>query len=240
MAIEPNASGIDHILMGYAFVMLDLTELARRWFEKAKAIRPDMAYARWGLVMVSALQDDFDAASAEAEDFILLRPQSGEGYIMKAYVSLLSGDLEAARESAEKSLALAPPSPRDVLFDRAYVGHAMMLTGHADEGREVLEKAIAERMSWIEEGDDDPATRYGVACAAVAMGKKDEAYRWLEQAIDCGFVLARVAERDPLLAPLRDEQRFREMMAGLRAKVAKMRERVVESGWATPPAGILP
>jgi TolB-like protein/lipoprotein NlpI/predicted Ser/Thr protein kinase len=239
MALEPIPSGIDHILMGHAFITLDMPDLARRWFESGKAIRPDLPHARFGLVLVAVLQNDIDAARTEAEDFIQLRPQSGEGHSMNGYLELLAGDLDAARESFERGIELAPPVEY-MMSARMYVGYVMLQTGHADEGREVLEETIAERMSWIDRGDDDPATRYEIACAAAALGQKDEAYRWLERAIDHGFVMARVAEGEPPLATLRDEPRFQDMMAALRAKVASMRERVVENGWASPPADILP
>ncbi|MDH3196825.1 MAG: protein kinase [Candidatus Krumholzibacteria bacterium] len=239
MALEPVPSGIDYILMGYAFITLDMPDVARQWFERGKTIRPDLSHPRFGLVMVSVLRNDIDAARTEAEDYIQLRPQSGDGHSMKGYLALFSGDLHAARVSFERSLGLALAA-KDQSFSRMHIGYVMLHTGHADEGREVLEETIAERISWIDRGDEDPETRYFAACAAAALGQKDEAYHWLEQAIDYGFIIARRAEREPLLATLRDEQRFQEMMAALQAKVAKMRERVVENGWATPPADALP
>ncbi len=61
------------------------------------------------------------------------------------------------------------------------------------------------------------------------QGNSEEAYRWLQEAIDAGwrnYYDPHMGPRDPLLENLRADQRFQRMMAQVRAEVDEMRGRV--------------
>jgi hypothetical protein len=64
-------------------------------------------------------------------------------------------------------------------------------------------------------GADDPFTRYYAACASALLGRTDEALAHLIKAAASrpAFTAARAAI-EPDLEPLREEGRFRELLAG--------------------------
>jgi serine/threonine-protein kinase len=58
-----------------------------------------------------------------------------------------------------------------------------------------------------------------VAAASASVGDADEALYWLSRAIDMGFINHRFfAEVDPLLAKLRGDSRFEQLMEQAREK----------------------
>jgi hypothetical protein len=66
---------------------------------------------------------------------------------------------------------------------------------------------------------DDFQYGHAVAQCYCLLGRHEDARRWLERAVDRGFIHYRfLGDVDPLLAPLRKDERFRALM--VRAKRA--------------------
>ena len=55
---------------------------------------------------------------------------------------------------------------------------------------------------------------------------KVEAYDWLKKAIDAGWPYFRFGERDPKFENIRNEERFKQMMAGVKKKIGNMRKKI--------------
>jgi hypothetical protein len=109
-----------------------------------------------------------------------------------------------------------------------HVRYAYLLqkTGKIGEAQDHVARAIEGLNAMIDAGADIPSIRVALAGAAIVQNDKDAAYHWLQEAIDGGFVVYRYAESDPLFESIREEPKFKEMMAELRARVKEMRERV--------------
>jgi hypothetical protein len=72
----------------------------------------------------------------------------------------------------------------------------------------------------------DFAFSWDVACAYAMLGDADSALDWLENAVERGFLNYRyLGEIDPTLAPLREEPRFKELIARARKKQAELEAR---------------
>jgi eukaryotic-like serine/threonine-protein kinase len=63
--------------------------------------------------------------------------------------------------------------------------------------------------------------QYDVACALALLGDRDGAITWLTASAHNGYPCHSLFETDPLLAPLRHDPRFDELVAGLREKSAE-------------------
>ncbi|MFB6285713.1 MAG: adenylate/guanylate cyclase domain-containing protein, partial [Candidatus Bipolaricaulia bacterium] len=62
-----------------------------------------------------------------------------------------------------------------------------------------------------------------MADAYALLGDKDQAYRWLEHAVDCGFLNHPfLSEHDPFLEPLRGEARFQQLLADVEERRANV------------------
>ena len=65
--------------------------------------------------------------------------------------------------------------------------------------------------------------RRDLALPAVLKGHPPDAIEWLSRAYDAGYRDHAFLERDPILAPLRREQRFRDLLERMRQDVAAQR-----------------
>jgi len=64
---------------------------------------------------------------------------------------------------------------------------------------------------------DDHHVAYSLGAALAQLGERDDALRFLRQAVEAGFPCYPFFEADPLLQPLRNDAGFQTFMAGLRA-----------------------
>ncbi|HVD61161.1 MAG TPA: protein kinase [Gemmatimonadaceae bacterium] len=139
-----------------------------------------------------------------------LRPESYDvvSMVSHAYSSMgRMADAKAARTQSlkmmEQRLELNPDDPRAwILSATAYAGM---------HERERAEEAIRRALAI----DDDGLTLYNAACAHALLGDADKALDYLESAIARGWHHAEWLRHDPDFDVLRDNDRFREIVARL-------------------------
>jgi TPR repeat protein len=71
----------------------------------------------------------------------------------------------------------------------------------------------------------DHHVAYALGAAYAQLGDSSEALKWLERAADTGLPCYPWYERDQLLQPLKDDQRFRNFMARLRSAWEEVRSK---------------
>jgi len=81
-----------------------------------------------------------------------------------------------------------------------------------------LEKSKAKK-------SNDPSYYYNTALINALKNNKNEAYQYLQAAIDAGWIKAWQADIEPILSQMNKEQQFNQMMGGIRARLATMRDR---------------
>lgn len=107
----------------------------------------------------------------------------------------LSGRHEEAIRAARRSLELTPGDKNWT----PTLAHHLALAGDEQEARRILDSL----------GPDSDPTR--IAIAHVALGDRDEAFRWLERAFEVSSPF--ISElRDPRYDPIRDDPRFQDML----------------------------
>jgi tetratricopeptide (TPR) repeat protein len=141
--------------------------------------------------------------------------------------ALLSGDHEAAVRHLERAYAMArgPVGWSTFQYSTLYLDYATLLgcarlkLGERDRALRLLDETERHHAEHIARGDTSFKARVGMAAVHALRGNRDEAYRWLQQAMDAGFYPYAELERHPCFESLRGEERFRRMMDGARAKV---------------------
>ena len=118
--------------------------------------------------------------------------------------NLLIGDIYAEKGMFAESIASflrAEPGP----YSLGHLGNAYARSGQMDAAR----KTIARLEENVRK---DGVGRYEIALVYTGMGKKDEAFKWLEEsyhAHDVGLVYLKI---DPPLDPLRSDPRFDDLL----------------------------
>jgi hypothetical protein len=73
--------------------------------------------------------------------------------------------------------------------------------------------------------DLDHHVASSLGAAHAQLGDSEEAFKWLERAGATGFPCVPWFERDPLLAPLRNDPRYRKLIADLERRMEEFRKR---------------
>jgi thiol-disulfide isomerase/thioredoxin len=77
---------------------------------------------------------------------------------------------------------------------------------------EEVEEAILTFKAQVDLAPEHPGPRYNLACAYAKAGKNDDAVRWLERAVELGWMSAEQTGEDSDLASLRSDPRFEHLL----------------------------
>jgi TolB-like protein len=176
-------------------------------------------------------------SDAVLEDAKRIDPLNPLVWSQIAFARFESGRLAEAEEAARRALVLADPGNPV----RTYVAYALAFLGRRDEAIPIFDEvsaalggstygALSAFFARALQGDADAAVGHVtplleqsarwveylawiLADGYALIGRRDEALRWLRQAIECGFINHPfLAIRDPFLAPLRGDAEFEALM----------------------------
>lgn len=104
------------------------------------------------------------------------------------------------------------------------------LAGRITEAGAVFDRIVEGNRRSITEGADHPNLFMQNAAVYAVRGQSSQALDWLERAYAAGWRDGRTMARDPLLASVRHEPRFRQIVSRIEADVAAMRARADFAG----------
>ncbi len=207
-------------------------------FEQALSGDPnDQDALKWAGVIYSFVGRVAEAA-AMGETVIAMDPMAPMSYMPVVFSRWLEGRFDAALEFLDRACQVAPSdtslrvSRVCLLIPMGLHEEAFALAAQAEKDEQpaifhwlarLWRCAIVGNretaLSWmtpeaIETCRRDMQYSWWVACGYVMLGDHDSAFDWLENAVDHGFLNHRyLGEIDPILAPLRGDPRFQELMA---------------------------
>ena len=178
------------------------------------------ADAPWAMVNAPGSQHAFDALDETDESRRIVRET-----------------LDFYRDLFTPPAAPGPPSlARKALshwfggreYPQAAQVYAEWVKGHPDDAVAWMRLGVSQAASGdasapaslekaVKLGADSPTDLYNVACGYSLLGRKDEALDWLDRAVAAGFDDRRNLETDADLANIRDTERFRQILAKVKA-----------------------
>ncbi|MDX1643583.1 MAG: protein kinase [Thermoanaerobaculia bacterium] len=217
---------------------------------RAVEINPESASAHASRGLAVSLGRDYEEASREFETAIRLDPKLYEAYYFYARALLGEGKLEQAAEYFAKASEVNPDDFQALAFvGLMYAGlgreddakaafertvekidkhlelhpndsRALDLgaAAHARLGNDKKAEIWASKATVID--PNNPAVLYNVACTYALLGKVEEGVDCLEQSIDSGMAQVEWIEHDPDLDPLRDNDRFQDLLTRVKARHA--------------------
>jgi TolB-like protein/Flp pilus assembly protein TadD len=228
-----------HMYWGGDAAELERAETASR---TALALGPDVAEAHAARGLALALRGGFEAAEREFLTAIRLDPSAYEAHYFYARACFQHGrparaaelfetaarirdDYQAWFFAAQARAALREAPAAAAAYRRSLEVTRRHLELHPGDARAVTMGAVAlsrlgerdEGLRWAERAlaiePDDAGVSYNVACLFALAGMPNRALDCLRQAIRGGFWHREWARNDPDLDSLRQDGRFRELLA---------------------------
>ncbi|MCB0260480.1 MAG: tetratricopeptide repeat protein, partial [Calditrichaeota bacterium] len=194
-------------------------------------LQPDHRWGNYTLNWIYLAQGDYQQAAAGSREMLAKCPDDPICYDTAGDAELYAGNYDAASALFRKALAL---DPIGYAWGRRYntvLGYLFWREGQTDSARARFEKSAnmdREELTQIAESSDP---YYDLAAVNTVQGNQQEAYEWLQKAVDNGWVDYQFSLHDPLFENLQADERFRQMMGQIEMKMGEMRQRVDEEGW---------
>ncbi len=239
-ALEDDpASGKAHITLAAVYLYHGRRDLAKRYLEKPLAANPHDVDALLWLVIYHAFGGDM----ADAEELVLHMVERDPVYfparLNLGWLMSLQGDMAGAIRQFEKMLEQDPQN----FYAIHFLARVYMAAGDLPMARQVLDRSrpedqqsyssgLCEALLLALEGKRDAALKemdedllkyaqvdiFATAAAAefyAVLGETEKALEWLHRAVRNGDERGEWFARDPLLAGLRDNPRFRQILDSL-------------------------
>ena len=147
-------------------------------------------------------------------------------------IARMSGNHSKAQEYYQKSILNNPSIETDWFTTSGIgVGYSFLKAGNTSEANKLLNPSLDLRLRHIEEGDANFETRYFLAAIYAIRNDKKESYKWLQKAIDAGWMESKLALRDPWLENLHQDEQFKQMISQVEHKIDQMRQNADGKGW---------
>ena len=134
---------------------------------------------------------------------VQLEPKRAEAHVKLAECQLRAERNEDAIASTQRARELGWSDPS-----------LLTLTARAQLGAKRYDHAIKTYQQAIEAGQAGPNNHYNLACAYALTGERDKAIASLQKALELGPWMKRQASRDEDFAGIRDDERFKALLAG--------------------------
>jgi tetratricopeptide (TPR) repeat protein len=123
---------------------------------------------------------------------------------------MMAGDWEEAKLLLDEAMKLLPEDPIVI----SLLGLFYALTGKSERAFKCLTQACANPKSF----GHAHHTYYQVACILAVLGKRNEAFEWLERSVSTGFACWPFFMKDSCLQNLRTLPQFEVLVSSLQGK----------------------
>ena len=213
--------------VGYLYGCLGDYAEAERWLYKALELQPDLIYPHREFVYLYLSQGEFGKAREHSQKALSLAPDEVDALIWAGDVELYAGELSQAKQYYEKARKLCAEEAPGIacIVVSSCLGYIYSREDRPEEARVTFDQALELGLKLVAAGDESRQLPYYMACINAVLGRKEQAYSWLEKAVDSGWRDYRLAALDPLLANVREDEQYKITMAMVKGMIDQMRRR---------------
>jgi adenylate cyclase len=211
-ALELDPSSAEaHVAAGQGFSMEQHYGEAAMEFERAIELDPTLFDAHYYYARACFKNGELEKSLQLFEQAKGLRPEDYESAYLIGLVLTQLGRADAARDAQKDALERVTKyinlNPQEA---RPYVlaAGALARLGRRERAKECIDRAQSL-------APDDDAIYYNAGCALAILGEHEDALDALERAIDAGLAGGDWVPQDPDWESLRDQPRFKQLVARL-------------------------
>lgn len=218
--------------VGAVYYKLGMDDKALDWYKKSMELEPNYTYANIQIGYLYLRQGNFEKAVAMVSEDIKIYPDTLSSLVFKGNVELFRGNFSKAKQYYDKTIPVTGISietiKHPISLSPSTYGYILTKTGNQEQAQTLLEKTVLECQRSISQGNEYYWAPFELARINAILGNKEEAYRWLQKAVDGGWRDYRLALIDPVWENLRDDLQFKQLLTQIQNMVEKMRNRVQE------------
>lgn len=215
IALRPRGKW-GHFYVGNANLILGRYADAERAYRAALETHPDHSSAHSGLAWTLFAAGRDDEARAQC-DRMRATTLDGDRYDVKmADLDLFAGNADGAADRARRVPAEDPKAWPLRYWPRGTSATTILAGAVIDRDRgaanEALETSTSVDRARLSNGDEGYMPRYDLAVVCALRDEREEACRWLGEAITVGWWFPDLARRDPLLRSLHEYAPFKSLL----------------------------
>jgi TolB-like protein/Tfp pilus assembly protein PilF len=200
--------GLNYVHINYSYLLASLGrfEEAYAHARRAEALDPLSLLAREQVGQVLYLARSYDESIAQLEKAREINPLAWFTYLRLAQILLVTGDYEPGIENMQRGIELA--GPKTLRSGRHILAALLAREGRRQEATEILQELEElERTTYIPPTD--------LAKIQLALKNHDEAFAWLEKAVEVRDADLFMLKVWPEWDPIRDDPRFDDLLRRL-------------------------
>jgi len=163
-------------------------------------------------VVIFTFSRQYDQAITQIDEILDSDPDHFEAHYWLGWAYKEQSMYDEAIEEFQKALTLSSEGSADSLRAVAGIARTYALSGETEKARELLDGLV--QMS-----EQEFITPYIVAKVYLALGKKDQAFEWLEKAYQDRSPYLTTIKVDPEVDQLRADPRFHELLKKMRLEI---------------------
>jgi DNA-binding winged helix-turn-helix (wHTH) protein/tetratricopeptide (TPR) repeat protein len=195
--------------LGTILAHVGLLDHAREMYERGRAFQPRKSVSH-SIVQVYIWSREYDLARKEIEAWREESPSNKYPVYFAPQPPMMTGDWKEAKLLLDEAMKLVPEDPIVI----SLLGLFYALTGKSERALKCLTQACSNPKSF----GHAHHTYYQVACILAVLGKRSEAFEWLERSVSTGFACWPFFMKDSCLQNLRTLQQFEVLVSSLQAK----------------------
>jgi TolB-like protein/tetratricopeptide (TPR) repeat protein len=205
-------------------------QATERWLLRGEREWPDAVRLQIQLSWLDVLQGREQQALERMRRIMARAPGDEEGRGHLAELAALTGAPDA--EPLLLPLVVDQPAARPTIWTfpesfRALLALVLHRRGQQARAATLWSEALAADSADLARGHDNPDRPMEIAAIHAVRGETAAALEWLERGYEAGWRDYRITRRDPFFAGLREEPRFRGLLARMESDVSTMQQRAL-------------
>lgn len=227
---NPEDNSAIYSRIGYLYMVTNQPKQAEEAYRKRYELFPENRNAVGNMRMVYGFTGRNDEALKYSKELVQISPNYLSS--LDAYANDLArlGRFEEALKVFEEMKSIVDNNYDETASTRSFrhrYAYTLWQLGRKEEARKMFDEHEKIMLQYIADGTKVQGQEYDLAGIYAFTGRKEKAYEMLDR-LPFWFVSNYLIKVDPLFDPIRNEERFQNVIAKIDQKAARMRNKLSE------------